>query len=829
MGEVYRADDLKLGQPVALKFLPAAAQRDQTRLDRFLNEVKTALKVTHPNVCRVHDIGEVDGQHYLSMEYVDGEDLASLLRRIERLPQNKAIQIARQLCAGLAAAHEQGILHRDLKPANVMIDGRGRAKITDFGLASLAVVVEGDEVRAGTPQYMSPEQHAGKEVTTRSDIYSLGLVLYELFTGKRAFEATSPAEIRKLQEESSPTTPSSYVEGLDPTVERIILRCLEKDTGDRPESALAVAAALPGGDPLAAALAAGETPTPGMVADAGGVGGFKPAIAISCAAVILLCLALGILFYSRFPEIGGLPRYVNMPKRPEVLVQDAREILESIGHDSEVVDSAHGFTFSYAYLLHIKTTDDSPDRWQRLASNQPPAVMFWYRQSPRYLAADTWYRESIQAYDPEMEFSGEALVNLDPEGRLRWLEILPPQMDDAEEPSLDPDWSQLFRAAGLDISSFDPVEPVWTPYFYADIRAAWMGSYPSDPSTTVRVEAAAYRGRPVFFRFVESYQRPWMIERFDFGFPLQAVLAVAITMLVALIVAAALIARRNLRLGRGDRRGATKLAMTLTTAVMLEWALLAHHVPDPGIEFMLFTKALGLSSLIGCLVWLAYIALEPFLRRRWPDCLVSWNRLLIGRFRDPLIGRDILAGVTAFWVCSIVAMLAQIAPRWLEYPPDTPEWASSMQTLLGGRYVAGIMMGRISFAIALTIGVLFLLLFLRVILRKQWLAFGVFLLIVAGLVAVETSPPALYVVWLVFMVYWAAIFFLLNRFGLLSVMAFFVPSLLVDCAHFSPDWYRMTAGLFISVILALAAYAFYISLAGRPIVREGVIPEVESS
>jgi serine/threonine-protein kinase len=178
MGEVYRADDLKLGQPVALKFLPEAVQRDQARLDRFLNEVKTALKVTHPNVCRVHDIGDVDGQHYLSMEYVDGEDLASLLRRIGRLPEDKAVQIARQLCAGLAAAHEQGILHRDLKPANVMIDGRGRAKITDFGLAGLAEGIEGAEVRAGTPQYMSPEQHAGSEVTVKSDVYSLGLLLY---------------------------------------------------------------------------------------------------------------------------------------------------------------------------------------------------------------------------------------------------------------------------------------------------------------------------------------------------------------------------------------------------------------------------------------------------------------------------------------------------------------------------------------------------------------------------------------------------------------------------------------------------------------------------
>ena len=136
MGDVYRADDLKLGQPVALKFLPAAVSNRPDRLNRFLNEVKIARQVSHPNVCRVYDIGEFEGHHYLSMEFVDGEDLASLLRRIGRLPEDKAIQVARQVCAGLAAAHDEGVLHRDMKPANVMIDGRGRARITDFGLAA---------------------------------------------------------------------------------------------------------------------------------------------------------------------------------------------------------------------------------------------------------------------------------------------------------------------------------------------------------------------------------------------------------------------------------------------------------------------------------------------------------------------------------------------------------------------------------------------------------------------------------------------------------------------------------------------------------------------
>jgi serine/threonine-protein kinase len=137
MGEVYRADDLTLDQPVALKFLPETAS-DAERLERFRQEVKIARKVSHPNVCRVYDISEAEGRHFLSMEYVDGEDLATLLRRIGRLPADKALEVARKVCAGLAAAHDKGVLHRDLKPANVMLDGRGNVMITDWPVTPLA-------------------------------------------------------------------------------------------------------------------------------------------------------------------------------------------------------------------------------------------------------------------------------------------------------------------------------------------------------------------------------------------------------------------------------------------------------------------------------------------------------------------------------------------------------------------------------------------------------------------------------------------------------------------------------------------------------------------
>ena len=195
MGEVYRADDLTLDQPVALKFLPDRRRRDPTRLAQFHNELRVARQVSHKNVCRLYDLGEADGRRFLTMEYVDGEDLASLLRRIGRMPQDKAIEIARQLCAGLAAAHERGVLHRDLKPANVMIDGEGNVRITDFGLATAVGDGERDARRHAAVHGARAARPASRR-RSKSDIYALGLMLFELFTGRRALrreDARRPA------------------------------------------------------------------------------------------------------------------------------------------------------------------------------------------------------------------------------------------------------------------------------------------------------------------------------------------------------------------------------------------------------------------------------------------------------------------------------------------------------------------------------------------------------------------------------------------------------------------------------------------------------------
>jgi len=376
MGEVYRADDLKLGQAVALKFLPKAVSGDEALLARFHAEVRLARQVSHPNVCRIYDIGEIEGRHFLSMEYVDGEDLASLLKRIGHLPADKTVDIARQLCAGLHAAHEKGVLHRDLKPANIMLDGRGRVRITDFGLAVAAEEAANVGEVSGTPAYMAPEQLAGKPASVRSDLYALGLVLYEVATGKRAFDAPTLAEMRRKHEQETPAAPSAILAGFDPAVERVILRCLEKDPRARPSSAVQLAGALPGGDPLAAALAAGETPSPEMVAAAGPEGVIPNARAAALLGGIVVFLCLGVALSRWGTDLGLSP----LPKPPDALEERAREVARRLGWTDPPADSARSFFRDYSYLSYLART--GKPGWARdLAAGWWKPAEFVYRRA----------------------------------------------------------------------------------------------------------------------------------------------------------------------------------------------------------------------------------------------------------------------------------------------------------------------------------------------------------------------------------------------------------------------------------------------------------------
>lgn len=249
MGIVFLADDLRLGHPVALKFLPATLASDPRRLQQFHDEVRHSRQISHSNVCDVYDIGDVDGHLFLSMEYVEGRDLAAVLRdaaaegSAARLPETEAVDLARQICAGLAAVHARGVLHRDLKPANIMITNDGVARLMDFGIAMSGEAEDPERITEGTPAYMAPEQLAERQVSVRSDIYALGLVMYELFTGRRLFDARTLDELTAHQAALPSHVPPDLA-AVSPRLREVVLQCLDCNPANRPESVEAVARRL---------------------------------------------------------------------------------------------------------------------------------------------------------------------------------------------------------------------------------------------------------------------------------------------------------------------------------------------------------------------------------------------------------------------------------------------------------------------------------------------------------------------------------------------------------------------------------------------------------
>ena len=238
MGHVYKVYDQKTREKMALKLLKPEVAVDKEAIERFGNELRFARKISHRNVCRVYDLGEEKGTHFITMEYVSGEDLKSIIRMTGPMSPGKTVGVARQVSEGLAEAHRLGVVHRDLKPQNIMIDREGNVRIMDFGIARSAKVkgMTGAGVVVGTPEYMAPEQFEGKEADARSDIYALGVVLYEMVTGRLPFEGETFVSIALKQKTGTPRTPKEFNPQLPDDMTRLILRCLERDRERRFQS-----------------------------------------------------------------------------------------------------------------------------------------------------------------------------------------------------------------------------------------------------------------------------------------------------------------------------------------------------------------------------------------------------------------------------------------------------------------------------------------------------------------------------------------------------------------------------------------------------------------
>jgi serine/threonine-protein kinase len=791
MGEVYRATDLMLGQSVALKFLPVEASSNPRLLERFHGEVRVARQVSHPNVCRVYDIGEIEGMPFISMEYVDGEDLAGLLTRIGRLPSDKALETARKLCAGLAAAHDRGVIHRDLKPQNIMMNKRGEVVIMDFGLAAIADQLTGVEVRNGTPAYMAPEQLKGSEVTAKSDIYSLGLVLYELFTGKKPYDAKNARQLLEMQEAVSLPSMTTTAADIDPMVEKAIRRCLDPDPAKRPANALSIAMALPGGDPLAAALAAGETPSPELVAASGHQQGMARRYAILALAAILVCLAADVVLQTRIVAAFQAP--MDFP--PEVLASKAREVAAAFGYPKKPADSAIWMTETDGYIAQLNKLP-KPHKWAEWLTAEPSAVAI-YRESPSLMIPDP-YGEISQNNPPPIQ-EGMVQVNINAAGKLRWFFARPkadaPPMAEPVTPAA------AFHAAGLDMAGFKETEPAFAPLGPSDELHSWKGAHPEIPNLDLTIEMATWKGRLTAFHVIDQWKNdaPAVVGNSTTG----QVLGILLLLTAAAgVLAAVLLARRNWKLGRIDRKGAFRIGAARALMGMIVWIGRVHAVPSSDmIVFAISTAAAALAW--GAGFWLLYLALEPAVRAHWPHSIVTWNRLIAGRWTDAQVASHILigaaVGATVWTAASLLDLFsgtgmgslsgldAAMGPR--------PWMAARVDTLAGA-----LLVGLLSF---------FALTGLRQLVKRDWVAAAIAAMFFTLTNSTKFTSANWQVKTAIYLFLFSVLLWVLLRYGLVTIIAacFFIDTF--DALGLGSDWKAWYAPAGIATLTLLAGIAIY--------------------
>jgi serine/threonine-protein kinase len=581
---------------------------------------------------------------------------------------------------------------------------------------------------------------------------------------------------------------------------------------------------MPGGNPLEAAIAAGETPSPEMVAAAPKKGALRPAVAVSLLTAVFVAIGLLMLMSKQ----SSLHRFVPLEKSPEVLRERSRELAEKLGYPS--FDSYHGIWRETDYLEYIRDNDKTPTRWQKLGSGQPAVTQFWYRSSPQPLAPLSGGNVTFD--DPPNSFSGMAEMRLDMKGRLIFFDGVPPRTGEAGGAANGFDWETIFKEAGFNLADFQPAEPQWTPRRAFDEQRAFAGKYPEQPDIAIRVEAAAYRGRLVQFEIVEPWSEPAGQISSQDSLTSDVPGIILLTIFFTVLIISTGLAVKNARGGRSDLRGAFRVTLFLFALRMITWAFQTHHIASTD-EVWLVLSGLQSSLFWSFFAGLMYLAFEPYLRKHAPERVISWNRLLAGDWRDPLVGRDVLIGAAAALIFLVLGSLRYFIPVWFGEPPLIPHIISSPggAALFGIRGFPILFLSQVGASLVQAFMVSFLILFFSLLLRRKWLGnAAVWLMLFAFAVSgdIADGRPLSGMFWSVvmptFMVLTAA------RFGVLAMMSGLVFYHLIVFYPITTELSAWYAGDFILCAVSLAAlaiYGFYTSLAGQKIFEAKFLKDVE--
>jgi hypothetical protein len=442
-------------------------------------------------------------------------------------------------------------------------------------------------------------------------------------------------------------------------------------------------------------------------------------------------------------------------------------------------------------------------------------VQFWYRQTPRFLLSNATLGR-VYSQNPPLVDSGMAGARFDMRGRLVQFYAVPPQRESVAAAGSEPDWSALFAEAELDSAQFRRVAPEWTPAFFADHRAAWEGVFPDRPEIPIRVEAAGYQGRPVWFHIVGPWTRPERMEPWRHTSRQRTAAIILLTLLVLLVAASGWLAHRNLARGRGDRAGAWRLAVYAMAVGVLGWSLWAHHVADLAGELTLITRADGVLLLIAFCIWLLYLAVEPYVRRRSPHLLISWTRLLAGRGRDAAVGRDVLVGAAGGALMSVAVVLSWRLPAWLGQPPPWPK-DLHLDSFLGVRERMMTALFAQLDAAAVGLGLVVLLVLIRMVVRSEPAAVAGVLLVASIPNAFGGNAPPLTAL-PVSMAVMALPVFVMTRFGLLAVILTLYTCSALLSSPFSlqfDHWTGAPTAFSLAVVAALLAWGLVASASRR--------------